>query len=1253
MPDEFVVAQHDFAPEHDDEIDFKAGDLILIVEKDDLYGDGWWQGRNPSGKTGLFPQSYTKPWDGAANAPAEVHSPTALHTLDEEEESPVAAANISRPESTSEPPGNTVMFATLTDVEKAIQQLGVTRDTDTDAARSFSFASVDTETETEEEGDHDEGDAQEFRKALAERAERVNARKAQEQIEADKGTGTLGFLRRRSSSDIAIPPPIDVELSDESDADDEDEEAVKKRHEHEVHPIHHKYTASSSTARLTDESAATNTPRQPSSPIPPEATIVPPAIIAAPQPQTPTTATAPSFPLSLSPPSQPPFVRPSHIEELEAVVTSPAPDPRHAAQPSPSKVPLPMSPPPVSGLSTGTTIALIPTHDADTPKAVKQEVSPPQKAEDRIRTEQTPSPSPAPEPPVQVAIQAAARAATPAQVPAAEVLPTPSPAPVAAPAVMQDTFKQIHPSEWTVEQVVEWLKSKGIDDGTCSKFVEHEISGDVLLELDVSILKEELGITAFGKRMRIANAIIELKRPSSISSEPNPSPPISHVGGFSPLNGTPAVGGTNGHPGPHTNGNGMEYPYTYSHPASLNMTTNGGRIDEGSVSAFSGITEDALKVPKLRPAQLALSSPSEGALPIAQPTQILEEDDTQEITNGTTVDERGVQSETETPLSSSTFPSRRRRFLGLSTESSSSRGSKDRKSSEITSIPNSPALRDEKDSRKSPSLRPSASMEDTPSGGRHQKGKKSVDGTSEKSSTLRPIPKVSGGSERLSFFSATLGKGRKPAPRYSVYDDSVPSAAAIEKPPRSISRFITPSRKSARPGTAPAGVPLPFGSKDGSKDDTQLGSVREGNHSLLRKRNISTVGTPPTTPSKTTKEEVVDPIHATEANGSVHFEPGLSVLEQIGEPDHAGWLRKKGERYNTWKLRYLVLKGPHLYYLRSNSRTEIKIKGYIPVQGYKVIVDENLNPGKYGFRLVHETGPAHYFSSDEQFTVREWMKSLIKATIDRDYSKPVVSSCNIPTIPLTVAQAMNPAPRPPSPTQRDATQKALRRENPNQLSSRDARVLMGLPNGETNGVSLAVYNTYNVETAVGPAPPRPSRLAPTPVTPVTSSVNVNNGSVKNGPPGGIQTHKRGSASVDSRMDPASEAELIEWANTLLGEQYRIRDVTSDLTNGLLFFRLAEAITGRPTEPPVADSVFKDENNIEGMFKLFDYLLDNEVKVGGVSINDIKQGRVDKTLQLLKALRGWSEKRRSIAKSIGKSIGSAGPWVAMETGAVNW
>ena len=110
----------------------------------------------------------------------------------------------------------------------------------------------------------------------------------------------------------------------------------------------------------------------------------------------------------------------------------------------------------------------------------------------------------------------------------------------------------------------------------------------------------------------------------------------------------------------------------------------------------------------------------------------------------------------------------------------------------------------------------------------------------------------------------------------------------------------------------------------------------------------------------------------------------------------------------------------------------------------------------------------------------------------------MVSSSNIPTIPLVVAQAMNPAPRPPSPGAREATQRAHRRDNPNQLSSRDAQVLlMGLPskdkspsvNGQTERTRLesffssdSVSITAQDQTPKKPlgspktvVPPRPSR----------------------------------------------------------------------------------------------------------------------------------------------------------------------------------
>ena len=51
---------------------------------------------------------------------------------------------------------------------------------------------------------------------------------------------------------------------------------------------------------------------------------------------------------------------------------------------------------------------------------------------------------------------------------------------------------------------------------TLTSPVEQEITGDVLLELDANVLKSEIGIVQYGKRVRIANAIAELRRPPSV-----------------------------------------------------------------------------------------------------------------------------------------------------------------------------------------------------------------------------------------------------------------------------------------------------------------------------------------------------------------------------------------------------------------------------------------------------------------------------------------------------------------------------------------------------------------------------------------------------------------------------------------------------------------------------------------------------------------------------------------------------------------
>jgi hypothetical protein len=41
MP-EYVYALHDFKPEHEDEVAFRAGERVEVIEKDEVYEDGWW-----------------------------------------------------------------------------------------------------------------------------------------------------------------------------------------------------------------------------------------------------------------------------------------------------------------------------------------------------------------------------------------------------------------------------------------------------------------------------------------------------------------------------------------------------------------------------------------------------------------------------------------------------------------------------------------------------------------------------------------------------------------------------------------------------------------------------------------------------------------------------------------------------------------------------------------------------------------------------------------------------------------------------------------------------------------------------------------------------------------------------------------------------------------------------------------------------------------------------------------------------------
>ncbi|KAJ7109899.1 hypothetical protein C8R44DRAFT_678459 [Mycena epipterygia] len=1213
MP-EYVYALHDFLPEHEDEVSFHTGERIEVVEKDDLYGDGWWKGRNLAGKVGLFPQSYTTTAPPPTDAPpAPLAAPSVppaaneavnipLQPLTEEPESveasPVSPVpNIYLNGDNTDPatdPNGEVMKATMTDVQKAIEQLGnrnrgSSANLDQDA-RSFSFASTrdDRTTDDEDETDFDMSEGEGWHKG----ARRKLAEKARQAVaEAEK----LEALSSGAGSSRMMAPPIAVELSDESDGDDDDD---------------HEDNYASSPLRDHPYIPEEDEPSEPVDQL---------GRMRAHE-EVPATATASSFPAYAEVPPTPI----SAGTPPPRAVTPPAPQDRATTPLRETLAPSPGLPSPAPSAAAG---GIASKHSSVASSTVGG----------ALMTRAPSKPSSVASAPLSAVSEGKRR----------------DDSGHASGSSGSAHGGSKHPSEWTVDEVVDWLKTKGFDEDVCDKFTEQEITGDVLLDLDVNLLKTEIGIMAFGKRMRIANAIVDLRRPPSPSASFS-MPQASFNSQNSPQHPTYPVAysnSQNSQPYPHSpqfNGHSRTQSHSHSQQSynghNSMQSSVGSPLQNGYLAQTYGVAaglmspesaphtgdlaaspmydRDAgmqnmpdseragLEVPvgepngarsKGRPAQLMLS-PSDGALNVSA-TQTNEAEGQE--------DERAAMSESELPHSASI----RRRLFGTRSpvgsphsasadkdkESQASAHSKDNDSPVDTKPVDAKAASKKKDNTSTIATGP----------GRHARGRKSIDATN-----------VAKGSDRLSIFGASFGGtlGRKPAPRYSGGPED-------EKADKASSGFTLPrlSRKNGRPST-PGGPPQPP-TPQTSPDNSQAqhpplngSQSAPANPALLRKRTSSSHTTDAAKSATTAVATVA-------GQPALKLKPGQSILEQVGEPDHVGWMRKKGDRYNSWKLRYFILKGPDMYCLKTSNKAETKIKGYINIVGYKVTVDENVNPGRYGFRIDHDQDKTHYFSSDEKTVVRDWMKAIMKATIGRDYSKPVVSSCNIPTIPLMVAQAMNPAPRPPSPTARAATQRAMRRENTDQPSTRDARVLMltGFASNEGPKEERTRLDSFFT----------------------TEAVDSGTGSVPGSPQSVVPPRPTRRMSSQQAPTPVDEG-LIEWANTHLPSNLQITDPAGPLCDGLGLLRLAESIKGRPSSPPVPDSAFpKDpsDDNLDGLFRLFDFLLDNEVRMGSVSINDIRQAKRDKIIQLLRGLKGWEDKRKAIATSIGKGSAQAGGFMA--------
>ncbi|CAI2172325.1 1617_t:CDS:2 [Funneliformis geosporum] len=457
-----------------------------------------------------------------------------------------------------------------------------------------------------------------------------------------------------------------------------------------------------------------------------------------------------------------------------------------------------------------------------------------------------------------------------------------------------------HPMSWDVDQVCMWLSEKGFDS-EIHHFIENDITGDVLLGLSLSTLKE-LDINSFGKRVRIMNVITELKSHYSENDD---------VSDFEEFN----------------------QQSTTFYPDSLPLSPQNGVYSNQAVNSSGSLFNHYSTIPN------SLSHVEEL---VAFPKHLIDAQRNSTVTKNV-------------PPTYYTY----------------SRRVGDAEGSNIETVIKSP-------NKKSGKFLAKLSFSKT-------KDRNSINNTGKK--------------EKARTNSGGGWDFNRSEEEYVMKDKIMKNKSAGEE--SASSQEMEKNR-------------LKFVSNKKNRSVLDRSSL-VGNQLGLPKRPIEMQNQ--LINSNSTLNDRKNNIYSLENIGN-NINLSDEAFNSIGEADHEGYLKKQGEKYKTWNSRYCILKGINLYYFKNDKELDLsKAKGYINLTGYRIISDENILHGKYGFKLIHDTEKSHYFAHEDMKTLKGWIKAMMKSTIARDSKAPVISSSNIATIPLSEARKMTPRPpetrRPP------------------------------------------------------------------------------------------------------------------------------------------------------------------------------------------------------------------------------------------------
>ena len=280
---------------------------------------------------------------------------------------------------------------------------------------------------------------------------------------------------------------------------------------------------------------------------------------------------------------------------------------------------------------------------------------------------------------------------------------------------------------------------------------------------------------------------------------------------------------------------------------------------------------------------------------------------------------------------------------------------------------------------------------------------------------------------------------------------------------RAISDAVTGTERSI--ATSPSSVPSPI-KETSHQSPARTGSTtpsgasqnldRESTDASSKGTNGPQIGLTPTLGTRRKSKK--------ETSAYIRGLEQKSPQEQMIDCDYSGWMKKKSSNMmTTWKPRLFVLRGRRLSYYYSDD--DLQEKGLIDISSHRVLPADNdiltgihaavtgaksspvspatahtptlaateaaaqtesslqkaapdstfifkLVPPRSGLsRAVNFTKPTvHYFAVDNVRQGRLWMAALMKATIDRDESKPITTSYQLKTISLAKARSMKQRP---------------------------------------------------------------------------------------------------------------------------------------------------------------------------------------------------------------------------------------------------